>query len=217
MDSSSTRRDKGDGSARPPKPLRSQSTSSKTSVPKKVTIAPIPRPAPPKTSAAATPSLSKPSSNPGNETKADEEEVMQAILEAPEPESVEGTTKDKNTRHRPERVIDSMNAKDYIVRAKLIANGEPLTVDTVATSLLLFAEMIYKQLPDKYVRSVRDCLRAYALVLRDLDDDLRTEKLSGTLAKAITDRTVTTDPSELQEYITTAFSEQEARLEKKVH
>ncbi|THH16457.1 hypothetical protein EW146_g4187 [Bondarzewia mesenterica] len=126
------------------------------------------------------------------------------------------TATDNETIETPsESVIDVNSGRKYIIGAKLVAHGEPITLDSVSTSLLLFAEMLYKQILKNNVKPIRDSLRAFAMVLRGLDDDICTEKLVKSLADATAGTQSTTNPSDIQNSIFIALAAQESRLDKK--
>ncbi|THH09379.1 hypothetical protein EW146_g8697 [Bondarzewia mesenterica] len=147
--------------------------------------------------------------------EADEEEDSATVLEELCPQDPDTTTDNDTGGTTTENVMNTDSGRKYIIGTKLIAHGEPITLDSISTSLLLFAKMIYKQILKHNIKPVRDSLRAFAMVLCGLDDDIRTEKILNLLADAAAGTHPTTNTADIQNSIFNALAAQETRLDKK--
>ncbi|THH03686.1 hypothetical protein EW146_g10362 [Bondarzewia mesenterica] len=149
------------------------------------------------------------------DTEADDEEDSAAVLEKLCPQDPDTTTDNDTGGTTMENVMNADSRRKYIIGAKLIAHSEPITLDSVSTSLLLFAEMIYKQILKHNVKPVCNSLRAFAMVLRGLDNDIGIEKILNLLADAAAGMHPTTNTADIQNSISNALVAQETRLDKK--
>ncbi|THH05925.1 hypothetical protein EW146_g9767, partial [Bondarzewia mesenterica] len=148
-------------------------------------------------------------------TEADDEEDSAVVLEELHPQDPDITTDNDTGGTTMKNITNADSGRKYIIIAKLIAHDKPITLDSISTSLLLFAEMIYKQIPKHNVKPVRDSLRAFTMVLCGLDDDIHTEKILNLLVDAATGTHPTTNTANIQNSISNALAAQETRFNKK--